>query len=606
MKNKKGISLIVLVITIIVMIVLASAVVVTLSNSKIIDRATDATETSNLKQVEQLANLAWSEAYLDKAKTDAEFEGKVLDALDKNGVNTDDYIIEADRNGVTVSLRPQLNEYGFYYKQLYYSENAGMGLIFYPGGEISIAQMLVMDETYPLSSRLVVMPAIMMGMDPVVSYSNKSILFDGTVITVSEDGKTLISPDGSQMVCNFEKVHYTYKNCNYVTEYNGDEVKVTIDAKGNMTMYIAGTSYLEFAKETIIDIDRHMAAVFGSGTGLFTTVDGNYIAALLGADIVLCKRETTKTNPNVSNEIFTGTWETKKEFSSNKISKAVVTNGTKEIELGTLINYMPNGVGPTSYKGNWMLFGTDDQGRLLIASVGILEELAVTGKNGYDTIVSVLEQKAKNYKDGTIGISARSIKMQDLVDLLQFDPYKLSYYSPYYGDTATYSWSGTNGGVKLTYIMDGKTQTSNLNEKFTNGFTYRDETTGKWITVPYVSGNTSDIVTMTHTAAAMDYSYIANGVKLRNFLMYNQGTIVGGSKMVSRLVANNFQNAYAWGPDYGVYGFTDGLDTLGLTLVSGGGQEYTVYGTPCAIVTLSSNVKLKESTTIAGGYDLSI
>ena len=95
------------------MIVLASAVVVTLSNSKIIDRATDATETSNLKQVEQLANLAWSEAYLDKAKTDAEFEGKVLDALDKNCVNTDDYIIEADRNGVTVSLRPQLNEYGF-------------------------------------------------------------------------------------------------------------------------------------------------------------------------------------------------------------------------------------------------------------------------------------------------------------------------------------------------------------------------------------------------------------------------------------------------------------------------------------------------------------
>ena len=117
MKNKKGISLIVLVITIIVMIVLASAVVVTLTNSGIIDRATDATETSNLKQVEQLANLAWSEAYLDKAKTDAEFEGKVLDALDKNGVNTDDYIIEADRNGVTVSLRPQLNEYGFYYKQ---------------------------------------------------------------------------------------------------------------------------------------------------------------------------------------------------------------------------------------------------------------------------------------------------------------------------------------------------------------------------------------------------------------------------------------------------------------------------------------------------------
>ena len=253
MKNKKGISLIVLVITIIVMVVLASAVVVTLSNSGIIDRATDATETSDLKQVEQLANLAWSEAYLDKAKTDAEFEEMVLDSLDKNGVNTDDYIIEADKNGVTVSLRPQLNEYGFYYKQLYYSESTGMGLIFYPGGEISIAQLMIMDETYPLSSRLVVMPAILMGEPPVVTYSNKSISLDGELATVSEDGKTLILPDGSQMVCNFEKVHYTYKNCNYVAEYQGTKVKVSIDVKGNVAIYFDGVEDMAFANESMLD-----------------------------------------------------------------------------------------------------------------------------------------------------------------------------------------------------------------------------------------------------------------------------------------------------------------------------------------------------------------
>ncbi|MBR6614208.1 MAG: type II secretion system protein [Clostridia bacterium] len=606
MKNKKGISLIVLVITIIVMVVLASAVIVTLSNSGIIDRATDATETSDLKQVEQLANLAWSEAYLDKAKTDAEFEEMVLDSLDKNGVNTDDYIIEVDKNGVTINLRPQLNEYGFYYKQLYYSESDGMGLIFYPGGEISIAQLMIMDETYPLPSRLVVMPAILMGVPPVVTYSNKSISLDGAVTTVSEDGKTLIAPDGSEMVCNFEKVHYTYKNCNYVAEYQGTEVKVSIDGKGNAAIYIDGVENMAFANDSILDRNKYMGMLMGSTNGLFTSVDGNYMVLLMEADIIPCKRDTTKTNPSVSSEIYTGTWETKKEFSSGKMSKAVVTNGTKEIELGTLINYMPNGVGPTSYRGNWMLFGTDDQGRLLIASVGILEKLAVTGKNGYDTIVSTLEQKAKNYKDGTIGIAARSIKMQDLVDLLEFDPYKSSYYSPYYGDTATYSWSGTNGGVKLTYEKDGNTQTSNLNEKFVNGFTYRDETTNKWITVPFVEGNTNDIVTMTHTAASMDGSYIAVGVKLKSFLMYNGMMLDSSANQVSRLVADVFQNAYSWGPDYGVYGFTDGLDTLGLTLASGGGQEYTVYGTPCAIVTLSPNVKLKESSTVAGGYDVSL
>ncbi len=606
MKNKEGISLIVLVITIIVMIVLASAVIVTLSNSGIINNASEATELTNLKQVEQLANLAWSEAYLNMAKTDAEFEEMVLEELNKNGVNTDDYVIEVDKNGVTVNLRPQLNEYGFYYKQLYYSESMGMGFILYPGGEFSMAQMMGLNEEEPLTSNLAILPAFMMGNPGEAQYYNKSIVLGGETISVSDDGKTLTMSNGTKLVCNFEKVHYTYKNSNYIAEYAGIEVKISIDTKGNLTLYFDGIENMMFAKEALIDPDRHMGALLGSSSGLFTTVDGNYIVFLAGADFIPCKRETTNTNSAVSTQTYTGTWETKKEFASGKMSKAVVTNGTKEIELGTLINYMPNGVGPTSYKGNWMLFGADDQGRLLIASVGVLEELTVTGKNGYDTIVSILEQKAKNYKDGTIGISARSIKMQDLVDLLEFDPYKSSYYSPYYGDTATYSWSGTNGSVKLTYVKDGKTQTSNLNEKFTNGFTYRDEATNKWVTVPYLEGNTGDIVTMTHTAATMDYSYIATGVKLRNFLMYNQGIGFGSSKTVSRLVANNFQDAYSWGPDYGVYGFTDGLDTLGLILVSGGGEEYTVYGTPCAIVTLSPNVKLKESTTVAGGYDVSL
>ena len=61
--NKKGISLIVLVITIIVMIILAAAIVITLSNSGIINKANEAVEKTNLKQAQELAQVIWAEGF---------------------------------------------------------------------------------------------------------------------------------------------------------------------------------------------------------------------------------------------------------------------------------------------------------------------------------------------------------------------------------------------------------------------------------------------------------------------------------------------------------------------------------------------------------------
>ena len=65
MKRKQGISLIVLVITIIVMIILAASVVITLSNTGIIDKANQAVSESNISTIQTAAQLAWSDAYLD-------------------------------------------------------------------------------------------------------------------------------------------------------------------------------------------------------------------------------------------------------------------------------------------------------------------------------------------------------------------------------------------------------------------------------------------------------------------------------------------------------------------------------------------------------------
>ncbi len=101
MKNKRGISLIVLVITIIVMIILAASVVIALNNTGIINKANEAVDKTNLKEVEQLANLVWSEEFLD-GKRDDTLKSAVLEKLKDY---TDTFDIDVDNKGVTVTKK---------------------------------------------------------------------------------------------------------------------------------------------------------------------------------------------------------------------------------------------------------------------------------------------------------------------------------------------------------------------------------------------------------------------------------------------------------------------------------------------------------------------
>ena len=104
---KKGISLIVLVITIIVMIILASAIILTLNDSGIINRANEAVEATNLQEIKQIASLAWSEAYLDNRNV-ADEETKYANikaAVDKalENIDVSGYDIVVEEKGVTVT-----------------------------------------------------------------------------------------------------------------------------------------------------------------------------------------------------------------------------------------------------------------------------------------------------------------------------------------------------------------------------------------------------------------------------------------------------------------------------------------------------------------------
>ena len=99
MKKKQGISLIVLVITIIVMIILAASVVITLSNTGIINKANDAVDKTNIKEVEQLATLTWAEEFMSGKRGDS-LKTAVLEKLKDYA---DDYNIEVTDKGIAVT-----------------------------------------------------------------------------------------------------------------------------------------------------------------------------------------------------------------------------------------------------------------------------------------------------------------------------------------------------------------------------------------------------------------------------------------------------------------------------------------------------------------------
>jgi type II secretory pathway pseudopilin PulG len=102
MQKKQGISLIVLVITIIVMIILAASVVITLSNTGVINRASEAVDLTNESAVQDLAALTWADAYMDN-KRGTDLVNEVTTKLGEQGVTTDKWNITVTDTGVTVT-----------------------------------------------------------------------------------------------------------------------------------------------------------------------------------------------------------------------------------------------------------------------------------------------------------------------------------------------------------------------------------------------------------------------------------------------------------------------------------------------------------------------
>ena len=96
------------------MIILAASVVITLSNTGVINRASEAVDATNIKEIQHLASLTWSESYLE-GKRGEQLKNAVLESMNDYEGNynfevTDKGVIVTEINGES-KLEDDVQEY---------------------------------------------------------------------------------------------------------------------------------------------------------------------------------------------------------------------------------------------------------------------------------------------------------------------------------------------------------------------------------------------------------------------------------------------------------------------------------------------------------------
>ena len=294
-KNKKGISLIVLVITIIVMVILAAAIIISISNSGIVNRANEAVEKSDEAQIKQLVSLAWSEAYFKdttETKDDAYYLKEVKAYLLANGMTEDElteYDITANKNGASATLKNDLggnrSVSGFYFDELYtatYSEGSikKTGYVFHKDGSAEYyifyingdEEVSVRQNAFPSGS---------------IIYEENQIAFDTTVynVSISADGYTVVLGPGTENEVTFNcepgVLHGIYYNRYYrfISTDNLSVATAIVDGEDNLTIKVVqdGETTLEYTKKVVYDGHGH-GLLDEEGNGLAVlSADGKYL-----------------------------------------------------------------------------------------------------------------------------------------------------------------------------------------------------------------------------------------------------------------------------------------------------------------------------------------
>ncbi len=336
---------------------------------------------------------------------------------------------------------------------------------------------------------------------------------------------------------------------------------------------------------------------------------------------------------------LTTTWRIEREYDNGLITKAVVTDGTVSYEIGTTVNYMPSGVGDTSYKKGWKLLGVDEVGRLLIMSSDDVTSSGVKlrWQTGYVNGLTQIQNAVNSYKDGTYGISVRSVKTEDIDNITGFDKnnftgafyweiakqlyglgdaelmyyYNMSSVDEFditgYGLDIILEYDNNKSAAKYSYDLNENTRTGYLSYSFSE-YHYYDMQTQEF---NHISVYTPGVkVAIKNTA----YGYHVGGMVDRTSKIYSMLSLnSAGDDFARYWVANTNVIAYPDKTEYTmslVNGEVLNVQSLfnshNAEIIDENGELVSYTKPVRAVVTLDANVSLKESSSVPGTYDLEI
>ena len=469
-KNRTGITLIALVITIVVLLILAGVSINTLfGDNGIITSATKAGNKYKMQAIKdqiEVSKTNWElERVMDNTKTIGDFWETLEKAKLINDKEADVELIENNTEDGNAITKYQITTTEGYLVEIVLTEKATGATITVGDIEESTSPLprIVVKELTSTSSSITIKVEVSKIENGEITYSYKlatsetwsePVKMTGTEATITglETGK----------LYDIKIVAKNENGSKYVSRKiaTGDDIApqeptvtfsaTTVEANKEMTATVTLKD-----NESGIDLSRSKW-IFNQTSTAIGTVESSY------ANTFTSETETIKMTPTAAGNWYLHILSTDK--AGNVIetikgavkvstiwsqSKTTVTNGVTTYTVGD--NYSYN-CGVSGYTGGWKVLGAEN-GKLLIMSTVDIGTLKLEGKDGYNTGISKLNEMCKAY-----GTNARSIKVEDINRVTGYDPNNTGDGKKFiagnwneYGNIVTYTDKAINATNGLMY-----------------------------------------------------------------------------------------------------------------------------------------------------------
>ena len=281
-----------------------------------------------------------------------------------------------------------------------------------------------------------------------------------------------------------------------------------------------------------------------------------------------------------------------------------VTNGVQTLDIGDTIDYDETNGGKITNLTNvgWRVLGVTDSGNLKLISSDNVQELTLTGQEGYTTGINELNRISKEYGYGKGATLARSITVEDINRITGYNPNNEGVYDPEqtgsgnkygqgklweYGNEVIYYWDGDEYPTYEYTENDGTLKTESLSYSHSKAFYYNDTYSPKPTSV-----NSRQLIT-TLKISYYYYTgsrYISTSSNTYKVVFKNEEN---SSNRNTYWCASSFIGTDINGAAFGMRYVSSGEVYRHNLFYSHGGAYSSAYGV-CPVVVLDVDTKLSE------------